>query len=53
MDARVLIDEQQFSRTAKPCGPGAPTQVPSWRQCLRIAPMTVTKKPGLTEEITE
>ena len=53
MDAKVLTDEQRFSRTAKPCGPGAPTQVSSWRQCLRIAPTTVTKKPGLTGEITE
>ena len=53
MDAEVLTDEQRLMRTAKPCGSGAPMQVLSSRQCLRIAPATVTKKPGLTGKITE
>ena len=40
------------SRTAKSCGPGAPMQALSWRQCLRIAPMTVANagSPGSTYE---
>ena len=49
-------------RTAKPCGPGAPTLASSWRRCLRIArddashrtevmslriaPAMVARKPG-------
>jgi hypothetical protein len=39
------------TRTVKSRGPGTPWLVPSWRQCLRIAPMTVTKRswtPGRT-----
>ena len=53
VDADVLTDERHLSRTAKPCGSGAPTQVPSSRRCSRIALMTVTKKLGLTGKITE
>ena len=34
------------SRTAKSCGPGAPTLASSWRRCSRIVPMTVAKEPG-------
>ena len=29
-----IIRRTMPMRTAKPCGPGAPTQVPSWRQCF-------------------
>ena len=29
-----IIRRTMPTRTAKPCGPGAPTQVPSWRQCF-------------------
>ena len=32
-------------RTAKSCGPDISTLMSSWRQCLRIAAATVTKKP--------
>jgi hypothetical protein len=39
------------TRTAKPCGPGAPMQVPSaWKMFSRA---TVTTKPGLTGVSTE
>ena len=31
MDAKVLTDEQRFSRTAKLCGPGTPWLVSSSR----------------------
>jgi len=50
MDARQRAqsgaDERLLLRTAKACGPGTPRLVPSWRRCLRIAPMTVTIKSG-------
>jgi hypothetical protein len=36
----------ELSRTAKPCGPGAPTLALSRRRCLRIALTTVARKPG-------
>jgi hypothetical protein len=39
-------DERLMPRTAKSCGPGAPTLASSWRRCWRIAPMTVANKPG-------
>jgi hypothetical protein len=39
-------DERLLSRTAKSCGPGAPTLASSWRRCSRIAPTTVAKEPG-------
>ena len=32
-------------RTVKPCGPGIPVLMPSWRQRLRVAPMTGARKP--------
>jgi len=37
---------KDVTRTAKSCGPGTPRLVPSWRRCLRIVPMTVTRTPG-------
>jgi hypothetical protein len=38
--------DEQIDATAKSCGPGIPTLMPSWRRCLRIAPATVANKPG-------
>jgi hypothetical protein len=37
-------------RTAKSCGSDASMLASSRRQCSRIAPMTVTKKPDHREE---
>jgi hypothetical protein len=51
VDAEVPHDERHSLRMAKPCGPGAPMQVPSaWKMFSRA---TVTTKPGLTGENTE
>ena len=50
MDAFSAQDGRTARRTAKSCGSGAPTLVPSWRGCFRIAPMTGARKPGPREE---
>src|ERR1700730_17508753 len=42
-DAGGAADESASLRTAKSCGPDAPTLVSSWRS---NAPMTVANKPG-------
>jgi hypothetical protein len=49
MDALAATDERGLGRTAKSCGPDVSTLTLSWRQCFRIAPTTVTKRP-ITEE---
>jgi hypothetical protein len=41
-----VVRTNEVLRTAKPCGPGAPTLASSWRRCLRIALMMVARKPG-------
>jgi hypothetical protein len=46
VDAGRALDESVASRTAKSCGPDAPTLASSWRQCLRIALTMVANKPG-------
>jgi hypothetical protein len=38
---RRRIDECASQRTAKSCGPDAPTLASNWRRCSRIAPVTV------------
>ena len=35
-----------LQRTAKPCGPGAPTLALSPQRCVRILRVTVAKEPG-------
>jgi hypothetical protein len=42
----MSLDEGRCARTAKPCGPDAPTLASSRRRCSSIAPMTVARKPG-------
>jgi hypothetical protein len=42
----MSLDEGRCARTAKPCGPDAPTLASSRRGCSSIAPMTVARKPG-------
>ena len=48
VDASGASDEGACSRTAKSCGPDAPTLVSSWWSNL---PATVTKKPGHRGEL--
>jgi hypothetical protein len=43
VDAMAAQDERRHSRTAKSCGPGAPTLALSWRSDPL---MTVAKEPG-------
>ena len=51
MDAIVSADVRRRLRTAKPCGPGAPTQVLSLLKSLDEA--TETTKRGLSGESVE
>jgi hypothetical protein len=44
VDADGAEDEQRRMRTAKSCGPDAPTLASSWRGVIRVA--TVANKPG-------
>jgi len=46
MDAFAPPDERRARRTAKSCGPDAPTLASTWWRCLRIAPGMVARKPG-------
>jgi len=50
VDVGCARDECAGLRTAKSCGSGLSTLRSSRRQCLRIAPATVTKKPDHREE---
>jgi hypothetical protein len=49
MDACVLETKARM-RTTKPRGSDVSTLTSSWRQCSRIAPVTVTRKPDRREE---
>ena len=44
MDASGATDERADLRTAKSCGPDAPTLASSWRKAF--PPMMVANKPG-------
>src|ERR1700743_3835759 len=44
--AAATPDERRGPRTAKSCGPDAPTLASTRRRCLRIAPGMVARKPG-------
>ena len=46
MDVAAHEDERRMQRTAKSCGPDAPTLAFKLAMMLRITLMTVTKKPG-------
>ena len=46
VERNSLRGRTMFLRTAKPCGPDAPTLASSWRRCSRIAPAMVATKPG-------
>jgi len=43
---RLAQSTKRNPRTAKSCGPDAPTLASSWRRCFRIALATVARKPG-------
>ncbi len=49
MDAEVPKDERRISRTAKPCGPGAPTLALSRAEVFRAA--MGARKPGPQGEL--
>ena len=46
VDAAVSLDERRCARTAKSCGPGAPTLALSFRRDAIPAEVTVAKEPG-------
>ena len=46
VDAGSALTNALIPRTAKSCGPDAPTLASSWRRCFASWPATVARKPG-------